>query len=72
MALSKELPAEDVAEVDSLIEHGEPAKGVCSIAWALHHAHVAVPAWVNDAIRDLTAGLADPAHMPPHLPEIAD
>jgi hypothetical protein len=72
IALSKDLPAEDFAEVDSFIEHGEPAEGVCSLAWALHNAHVAVPGWVNNAIRDLTDGLVDPAHMPPRLPEIAD
>jgi hypothetical protein len=65
------LPSEAWANVDSLIEHGEPAEGVCSLAWALHRAHVAVPGWVNEAIRDLTDGLVDPAHMPPGLPEIA-
>jgi hypothetical protein len=61
------LPAEALTDVDSLIEHGEPAEGVCSLAWALHNADVASPPWVNEAILDLTNELIDPAHMPPPL-----
>jgi hypothetical protein len=49
--------------VDSLIERGEPAEGVCSLAWPLHNRHVAVRGRVNVAIRDLTHCLVDPAHM---------
>lgn len=63
------LPAEALTDADSLIDHGEPAEGVCYLAWALHKAHVEVPAWVNEAIQDLTQGMVDPAHMPPRLPE---
>jgi len=72
IAVDGELPSEAFAQVDSLIEHGEPAEGVCSLAWALHAAQVAVPPWVNEAIRELTQGMIDPKHLPPRLPEIAD
>jgi hypothetical protein len=72
ISLGDALPVEAPTEVDSLIEHGEPAVGVCSLAWALHNGHVAVRGWMNVAIRDLTHCLVDPAHMPPHLPETVD
>ena len=35
ISVSVALPAEALTEVDSLIEHGEPAEGVGSLAWAL-------------------------------------
>jgi hypothetical protein len=70
IAVCGDVSAESLAQVDSLIEHGEPAEGVCSLAWALHNAQVAVPAWVNETIRDLTEGMVDPVHMPPRLPEV--
>ena len=63
------FPADALVEVDSLIDHDEPAEGVCSLAWALHVSHVTVPAWVNEAIRDLTDGLVDSEHLPPRLPQ---
>ena len=47
MLVGDDLPATALAEVDSLIEHGEPAEGVCSLAWALHNAHITVTV-VND------------------------
>ena len=67
MAAGELLPAEALTNVDSLIEHGEPAEGVCSLAWALYNADIAIPRWVNEAIRDLANELIDPAHMPPPL-----
>ena len=63
------FPADALVEVDSLIDHDEPAEGVCSLAWALHISHVTVPAWVKEAIRDLTDGLVDSEHLPPRLPQ---
>ena len=70
MAVGDYLPADALTDVDSLIDHGEPAEGVCALAWALHNAQVEVPAWVNEAIRDLTYGLVVPDHMPPLTPEV--
>ena len=63
------LPLDALTEADSLIEHGEPAEGVCSLAWALHKAQVDPPDWMYEAIRDLTRGIVDPGHMPPGLAE---
>lgn len=72
IAVDGYLPTEAFTGVDSLIDHGDPAEGVCSLAWALHNARVAVPGWVNQAIRDLTHGMIDPEHLPPRLSEIPD
>jgi len=63
------LPPDALTEVDTLIEHGEPAEGVCSLAWALHNAEVAPPDWMLQAIQDLTRGIVDRVHMPPSPPE---
>lgn len=65
VAVSDFVPSERLVNVDSLIDHGEPAEGMCSPAWVLHDDGVAVPAWIWDAIRDLTDGLVAPEHMPP-------
>jgi len=72
IAVDGDLSTEGLTEVDGLIDHGEPAEGVCSLAWALYNARVAVPGWVNRAIRDLTDGMIEPEHLPPRLPEIAE
>jgi hypothetical protein len=72
VAVGGYLPADAFTHVDSLIDHGVPAEGVCSLAWALYNARVAVPGWVNDAVRDLTDGMVEPEHLPPRLPEVHD
>jgi len=72
IAMGDYVSAESLTQVDSLIDHGEPAEGVCSLAWALYNAQVAAPGWVNDDIRDLTDGIVDREHLPPPLPEIRD
>jgi hypothetical protein len=65
IALADMLPPGAFAQADSLIEHGEPAEGVCYLAWALHNAGVQGPGWVVRDVQDLTEGLVEPEHLPP-------
>ena len=55
-----------------LIEHGEPAEGLCSLAWAIVNAKVRVPRELIDAIYKYTSGLVDEKHLPPDLADYAD
>jgi hypothetical protein len=61
------LPAERLVDVHSLIDHGEPAEGLCSLAWAIVTERVRVPADLIDAIYEYTADLVDEEFMPPDL-----
>lgn len=65
IALADVLPPEAFAQADALIEHGEPAEGVCYIAWALHDAGVEGPDWAARDVQKLTEGLVEPEHLPP-------
>jgi hypothetical protein len=67
IALSDLVPRERAAEVDRLVDHGEPAEGLCSLAWALHNVSASVPAWAVHDICELTEGLVAPEHMPPGM-----
>jgi hypothetical protein len=70
IAVGAYVSPQALADVDSLIEHGEPAEGVCSLAWALHNARVELPSWIVQDIRSLTAGLVNPEHLPPGLGDV--
>ena len=61
------LPEERLANVRSLIEHGEPAEGLCSLAWVIVTDGVLVPRNVITAIRDFTDGIVEQEFMPPNL-----
>ena len=65
VALADALPPDAFAQADSLIEHGEPAEGVCYLAWALHNAGVPAPEWAVRDVQELTEGLVDPEDLPP-------
>lgn len=65
IALADLLPADAFVQADSLIEHGEPAEGVCYLAWALHNADVQIPDWAIRDVQDLTDGLVEREHLPP-------
>jgi hypothetical protein len=66
------LRAEQLEEVNELIEHGEPAEGLCSLAWAIVNMRAPVPAELINSIYEYTAELIDADHMPPNLHEYAD
>ncbi|NED97101.1 hypothetical protein G1H11_17515 [Phytoactinopolyspora alkaliphila] len=61
------LPAERLAEVHSLIDHGEPAEGLCSLAWAIVNEQVQVPAALINAIYEFTAEVIEDEFMPTDL-----
>ena len=67
IALADLLPSGAFAQADSLIEHGEPAEGVCYLGWALHNAGVQAPDWAVRDVQELTAGLVDPEDLPPEF-----
>lgn len=55
-----------------LIENSdEAAEGLRLVAWAIHDAQVPVPAWVVEAIRDLTAGTLAGGALPDDLNDFA-
>lgn len=67
IALADVLPSDAFAQADSLIQHGEPAEGVCYLAWALHNAGVEPPPWTVRDVQELTKGLVEPEHLPPEF-----
>ena len=65
------VPADRLEEVYELIDHGEPAEGLCSLAWAIVNAQVHVPRDLIEAIQEYTAELVDDEFMPPNLGDFA-
>ena len=65
------LPAERLEEVHRLIDHGEPAEGLCSLAWAIVGERIPVPMSIVDAIYEYTDGLVDEEFMPQGLRDYA-
>jgi hypothetical protein len=61
------ISADRLEEVHRLIDRGEPAEGLCSLAWAIVNAQVRVPRDLIEAISEYTAGLIDGEFMPPNL-----
>jgi len=61
------LPPERLAEVHRLIDHGEPAEGLCSLAWVIVGERTPVPMSIVDAIFEYTDGLVDEESMPQDL-----
>jgi len=52
-------------QAQHLIDHGEPAEGLRSLAWAIKEADLRVPGAEIHEIKALTAELIRPEHMPP-------
>lgn len=65
------LPDERLEEVYRLIDHGEPAEGLCSLAWVIVGERIQVPMSIIEAIYEYTAGLIDDDFMPPDLKDYA-
>ena len=59
------VSAEGLARADHLIDHGEPAEGLLSLAWVIVNENKQVPAATVRAMRELAADLVDKAHWPP-------
>jgi len=56
-----------LVEAQRLVEHGEPAEGLCSLAWAITKEGARVPKRLVMDIRSHTAGLVDDEFMPSEL-----
>jgi hypothetical protein len=61
------LSAEERLEIQHLVDHGEPAEGLRSLAWIIVDEDKRVPAGVIRAIRELTDGIVAAEHMPAEL-----
>jgi len=64
---SKYIPAAGIQRVQHLVDHGEPAEGMCSLAWIIVNEQCRVPV---DLIRDIrlhAAVLVDDRFMPEDL-----
>src|SRR6266511_4149120 len=63
------LTAEESDRVEHLIDHGEPAEGMLTLAWIIVKEGKRVPAEAIAAIRELSRGLVPEEYMPPTLDE---
>jgi hypothetical protein len=69
IAVKETVPAEQLTQAHSWIEHGEPAEGMLYLAWAITSGDHRVPRWVVDGIRESTAALVPPEQLPADLYE---
>lgn len=67
IAEATNLPAADVDWAMHLIDHGEPAEGLTSLAWSFERAHGAVPAEAVDALLELIDDLVPADALPRSL-----
>lgn len=58
------VPAIDLADARSLLDHGEPAEGVSILAWVLAQQGVEITSEMATTVRRLTADLIDPQDLP--------
>jgi hypothetical protein len=58
------VPAIDLADARSLLDHGEPAEGVSILAWVLTQNGVTTTAEMAAKVRRLTAELIDRQDLP--------
>lgn len=58
---------EGISRVQHLVDHGEPAEGLLSLAWIIVKESVQVPRDLIQAIRDHAAGLVDDKLFPADL-----
>jgi len=61
------VSAAGLAEAQRLVDHGEPAEGMCSLAWAIVNEDVRVPMDLVRDIREHAADLVSNEFMPEHL-----
>lgn len=58
------VPAIQLADARSLLDHGEPAEGVAILAWVLDQQGVPVTTGIAATVRRLTVELIDPKDLP--------
>jgi hypothetical protein len=58
------VPAIDLADARSLLDHGEPAEGVSNLAWVLAQEGVPITKEMAAKVRRLTAEMIVPEDLP--------
>ena len=66
-AAAEFLSAGERSEVQHLIDSGEPAEGLRSLAWIIVDGGLRVPASVIASIRELSEGFVAVTDLPPNL-----
>jgi hypothetical protein len=61
------VSAEGIQRVQHLVDHGEPAEGMCSLAWIIVNEKAMVPTPLIRAIRAYSEELVATEYMPPNL-----
>lgn len=61
------ISAEGLARVQHLVDHGEPAEGMCSLAWIIVNEKSMVPKALIGAIRRYSEDLVADEYMPDDL-----
>jgi hypothetical protein len=61
------VSAEGIARVQHLVDHGEPAEGMCSLAWIIVNEKTMVPTSLIEAIRKYSEDLVPEEYMPSDL-----
>jgi hypothetical protein len=67
IAVSGLVPAGEMSNAQSLVDHGEPAEGLVQLAWVITNGGHTVPRWVVDGIREMTAELVPEDYLPNDL-----
>jgi hypothetical protein len=63
------VSADGLAEAQRLVDHGEPAEGMCVLAWVIVNEDVQVPAGLIQDIRVLSEELVPADNLPATLDE---
>lgn len=63
------VSAAGLERVQHLVDHGEPAEGLCSLAWVIVNEKTFVPRSVIHAIRKYSEDLVPTEFMPQNLDE---
>jgi hypothetical protein len=67
--VEKLVPAGRLQEVHKLVDHGEPAEGLCSLAWVIATDRVLVPRDLIESIYEYTEELVPREFLPSDLDE---
>lgn len=66
---SNYVSSDGIKRVQHLVDHGEPAEGMCSLAWVIVNEKREVPHSLIRDIREHAAGMVDDEFMPENLDE---
>lgn len=70
-AAAEIVSAAGLAEAQRLVDHGEPAEGMCILAWVIVNEDVRVPAALIRDIRELSEELVPADELPASLDDHA-